>query len=35
MASTELVRNVRDISDDGGHELRFDCDRCQDGKPRG
>ncbi|HKO92553.1 MAG TPA: hypothetical protein VJU61_15435, partial [Polyangiaceae bacterium] len=28
---TEFVRNVRDISDDGGYKFRFHCDRCSDG----
>ena len=31
MALTEFVRNVRDISDDGGYKFRFQCDRCSDG----
>ena len=31
MALTEFVRNVRDISDDGGYKFRFHCDRCSDG----
>jgi hypothetical protein len=31
MALTEFVRNVRDISDDGGYKFRFHCDRCNDG----
>src|SRR5689334_23366450 len=31
MALTEFVRNVQDISDDGGYKFRFHCDRCSDG----
>jgi hypothetical protein len=31
MALTEFVRNVEDISDDGGYKFRFHCDRCGDG----
>lgn len=31
MALTEFVRNVKDISDDGGYKFRFHCDRCNDG----
>jgi len=31
MALTEFVRNVRDLSDDGGYKFRFHCDRCNDG----
>ena len=31
MALTEFVRNVQDISDDGGYKFRFHCDRCNDG----
>jgi len=31
MALTEFVRNVRDLSDDGGYKFRFHCDRCDDG----
>jgi Double zinc ribbon len=31
MALTEFVRNVRDLSDDGGYKFRFHCDRCADG----
>jgi hypothetical protein len=31
MALTKFVRNVSDISDDGGFKFRFHCDRCNDG----
>ncbi len=31
MALTEFVRNVEDISDDGGYKFRFHCDHCSDG----
>lgn len=31
MALTQFVRNVTDISDDGGYKFRFHCDRCNDG----
>lgn len=31
MALTKFVRNVSDISDDGGYKFRFHCDRCNDG----
>ena len=31
MALTEFVRNVQDLSDDGGYKFRFHCDRCADG----
>jgi len=31
MALTKFVRNVADISDDGGYKFRFHCDRCNDG----
>jgi hypothetical protein len=31
MALTEFVRNVEDVSDDGGYKFRFHCDRCKDG----
>jgi Double zinc ribbon len=31
MALTEFVRNVQDLSDDGGYKFRFHCDRCSDG----
>jgi hypothetical protein len=31
MALTEFVRNVEDLSDDGGYKFRFHCDRCSDG----
>lgn len=31
MALTEFVRNVDDLSDDGGYKFRFRCDRCRDG----
>jgi hypothetical protein len=34
VALTEFVRNVRDISDDGGYKFRFHCDRCNDGVER-
>jgi len=31
MALTKFVRNVDDLSDDGGYKFRFNCDRCNDG----
>lgn len=31
MALTKFVRNVDDLSDDGGYKFRFCCDRCNDG----
>ncbi len=31
MALTKFVRNVEDISDDGGYKFRFRCDSCSDG----
>jgi len=31
MALTKFVRNVDDLSDDGGYKFRFRCDRCSDG----
>ncbi|HTM45988.1 MAG TPA: zinc ribbon domain-containing protein [Polyangiaceae bacterium] len=31
MALTQFVRNVADLSDDGGYKFRFHCDRCNDG----
>jgi hypothetical protein len=31
MALTQFVRNVTDLSDDGGYKFRFHCDRCNDG----
>jgi hypothetical protein len=31
MALTKFVRNVEDISDDGGYKFRFRCDQCSDG----
>jgi hypothetical protein len=31
MALTKFVRNVDDLSDDGGYKFRFHCDRCNDG----
>ncbi|MDB4988646.1 MAG: Double zinc ribbon [Myxococcaceae bacterium] len=31
MALTKFVRNVDDLSDDGGYKFRFKCDRCSDG----
>jgi hypothetical protein len=31
MALTEFVRNVEDLSDDGGYKFRFHCDKCSDG----
>jgi hypothetical protein len=31
VALTQFVRNVEDISDDGGYKFRFHCDRCNDG----
>jgi hypothetical protein len=31
MALTKFVRNVADLSDDGGYKFRFHCDRCNDG----
>lgn len=31
MALTKFVRNVDDLSDDGGYKFRFGCDRCNDG----
>ena len=31
MSLTEFVRNVQDLSDDGGYKFRFHCDRCGDG----
>jgi hypothetical protein len=31
MPLTEFVRNVEDLSDDGGYKFRFHCDRCSDG----
>lgn len=31
MALTKFVRNVSDLSDDGGYKFRFHCDRCNDG----
>jgi hypothetical protein len=31
MALTKFVRNVEDLSDDGGFKFRFRCDRCGDG----
>jgi hypothetical protein len=31
MALTKFVRNLQDLSDDGGYKFRFRCDRCADG----
>ena len=31
MALTKFVRNVEDLSDDGGYKFRFRCDQCSDG----
>lgn len=31
MALTKFVRNVDDLSDDGGYKFRFKCDSCGDG----
>jgi hypothetical protein len=31
MALTKFVRNVDDLSDDGGYKFRFHCDSCSDG----
>jgi len=31
MALTKFVRNVKDLSDDGGFKFRFHCDKCNDG----
>jgi len=31
MPLTKFVRNVQDLSDDGGFKFRFKCDRCGDG----
>ena len=31
MALTKFVRNLEDLSDDGGYKFRFRCDRCADG----
>jgi hypothetical protein len=31
MALTKFVRNVDDLSDDGGYKFRFHCDRCNEG----
>lgn len=31
MALTKFVRNVKDISDEGGYKFRFHCDKCGDG----
>lgn len=31
MSLTQFVRNVADLSDDGGYKFRFHCDRCRDG----
>jgi hypothetical protein len=31
MALTKFVRNVDDLSDDGGYKFRFRCDGCGDG----
>jgi hypothetical protein len=31
MALTKFVRNVEDLSDDGGYKFRFRCDGCSDG----
>ena len=31
MALTKFVRNVDDLSDDGGYKFRFKCDNCGDG----
>lgn len=31
MALTKFVRNVEDLSDDGGFKFRFRCDQCADG----
>jgi len=31
MALTKFVRNVDDLSDDGGYKFRFRCDNCGDG----
>lgn len=31
MALTKFVRNVDDVSDDGGYKFRFRCDCCADG----
>lgn len=31
MALTRFVRNVDDLSDDGGYKFRFHCDTCGDG----
>lgn len=31
MALTKFVRNVTDLSDDGGYKFRFCCDHCSDG----
>lgn len=31
MGLSEFVRNVDDLSDDGGFKFRFRCDKCKDG----
>jgi hypothetical protein len=31
MALTKFVRNVEDLSNDGGYKFRFRCDQCGDG----
>lgn len=31
MALTKFVRNVQDLSDNGGYKFRFTCDQCSDG----
>jgi len=31
MVLSKFVRNVEDLSDDGGYKFRFRCDRCSDG----
>lgn len=31
MGLTKFVRNVKDLSDDGGYKFRFHCDKCGDG----
>jgi hypothetical protein len=31
MALVRFVRNLQDLSDDGGFQFRFCCDRCHDG----
>lgn len=31
MGLTKFVRNVQDLSDDGGYKFRFNCDKCGDG----